>query len=168
MLFTSVSLLNACPAGYLASCQNAFIPIQNSNTDTLWSQHSSLIHLPHCNLWRWHQLPSQQGILLCQHCQSHSLLPYARQCTHSLTPNLIRVTYPPGISDVDISSTVNKVFHLRVIAFLSQEMQGSVLLKRSKISKKVNIHHNSCPHSWLQIYTAKIWPQFATGSLHGH
>ena len=44
---------------------------------------------------------------------------------------VVYLTYPLVVSDIDIScSIVNKVRHYIIIAFLSCQVQGSVLLKR--------------------------------------
>ena len=44
-------------------------------------QYVSLIHLPHCYLWCWHQLHGQQGVSLLPH--HHTQLPYVGRSSHS-------------------------------------------------------------------------------------
>ena len=51
--------------------------------------------------------------------------------THN-TDCIMSFTYPTVISDVDISSLVNKIRHYVVTAIHSCKVQGSVLLKRKQ------------------------------------
>jgi len=83
---------------------------------------------------------------------------------------VVYLTYPPVVSDIDIRcSLVNKVRHYIIIAFLSCEVQGSVLLKRMQQNVMFTQNYH---HSWLQStsvtthgpYWVKEWASTYFGS----